>query len=390
MHIPDFSTYRTPQIHFGTGKITQLAQVSKSFGKKALLVTGSSSLHENGMIKSIIESFNSTGLTTLQFQVNSEPTVSLVDSGAEQFRSSGIDIVIAIGGGSVIDAGKAISAMIPVEKSVYDFIEGGGDQKHPGLKIPFIAVPTTSGTGSEASANSVLNIGGESGIKRSVRHPDFVPDVALVDPAMTLSCPPRITSSCGMDTLTQLIESYVSTGASPFTDALVEHILPGTSESLIKATENGSDIQSRTHLSYASLSSGITLANAGLGAVHGIAPVIGGWFPIPHGALCGLLLAPVTKKNISRLKTTDPNHNALKKYSRMGEILSAQRAQTVMEGCEILLEKLYSLKKTFYNSEISSYGVKEVHFSDIARESRCKNNPCELSARDIEEILKEL
>ena len=210
--------------------------------------------------------------------VSGEPSPELIDTTVEKYRNEAVDAIVAIGGGSVLDAGKAISAMLHRTESIKEFLEGVGTIEHPGTKLPFIALPTTSGTGSEATKNAVISHVGKSGYKKSLRHDNFVPDIAIVDPRFTLSCPQNITAASGMDCFTQLIESYLSDKANEYTDALAWEGLKEIKSSLVQSYMHGNDIQARTGMAFASLTSGICLANAGLGVVHGFASSIGGLY----------------------------------------------------------------------------------------------------------------
>lgn len=199
---------------------------------------------------------------------------------------------MAIGGGSVIDCGKAVAAMLVEDGSVQDYLEGVGTRKPSGAKIPFIAVPTTAGTGSEATKNAVV-CDRKEGYKKSLRHDAYMPDVAVIDPELTMTAPRPVTIACGLDAVSQLIESYTSTKANVFTDSLALTALSHASESLLPhCLDQGNDISLRGKMSYAALISGITLSHAGLGAVHGMAGPLGGLFPVPHGVTCGKLLFP--------------------------------------------------------------------------------------------------
>ncbi len=234
-------------------------------------------------------------------------------------------MVIAIGGGSVMDAGKAISAMVLQNDSVMAYLEGVGEGKqHNGLKVPMIAVATTSGTGSEATKNAVLSQVGENGFKKSLRHDNFVPNVAILDPELMVTCPQSVTVASGLDALTQLLGAYVSTKATPLTDALalsgIEHFKEGF---MGVCSGLSKDTQMRGHMAYASLMSGIVLANAGLGIVHGFASSVGGYFDIPHGVVCGTLLGEAVKLNIQLMNQDKDRYNeALKKYAKVGSILT--------------------------------------------------------------------
>ena len=231
-------------------------------------------------------------------------------------------MVVSIGGGSVIDAGKALSAMLPLDEPVKEYLEGVGTRKHPGTKIPFIAVPTTAGTGSETTGNSVLSETGPEGYKRSLRHENFIPDIALVDPELTLSCTSLQTAISGMDAFTQLLESFLSTRCNNLTDALALEGILHVRNSLKTAVSAGDDPEARAGMSYASMLSGIAITNAGLGLVHGFASSIGGRKDIPHGVICGTLMGIVNRAIIERLLKEGKDPAALEKYIRLGKLLS--------------------------------------------------------------------
>lgn len=333
------------------------------------------------------EKLQEAGIELFECIISGEPSPDYVDSIVNKYGDAEIKSVIAIGGGSVIDAGKAISAMLPLNESVKNFLEVIGDKKHPGVKVPFFALPTTAGTGAEASANAVLSSPGEKGFKRSIRHENLVPDYAIVDPQLMLDCPDNVTASCGMDALTQLLESYVSPKASVFTDSLIEKALPLIGNNLLKAAgPSRSDINVRTAMAYAALISGITLANAGLGVVHGIAPAIGGLFPVPHGVICGTLLAEATSMNIKKLSESEPSSDALKKYSRAGFLLSGKEGHG-RQGCELLIELLITYTQKLAIPKLSDYGISRDDLERILRDSGNKNNPVELSSEEMSKII---
>ncbi|MDG5816852.1 iron-containing alcohol dehydrogenase [Chitinispirillales bacterium ANBcel5] len=384
MQIESFNFYRTPQIIFGSGTIDKLGDLAARYGKKALLVTGSKSITKSGYRERIQQIFKRADIEEVNFTVEHEADSEMVDEAVKNHKNSSIDLVVAVGGGSVIDAGKAISAMLPQDESVKCYLEGFGDRKHNGVKVPFIAIPTTSGTGSEASANAVLTIDDK---KRSIRHPNLVPDIALIDPELTISCPPLVTASCGMDALTQLIESYVSTKSSPLTDHLIEGAVKGIANNLIKATENGDNSKHREKMAYASLISGITLANSGLGTVHGIAPIVGGRFPVAHGLICGLILAGVTEKTVKHLKQNAPDSIYVKKYARLSTLITESESAGLWEDCSRLVETLYNLKNKLKLPSLSTFKIDKEHLKEIALQSGNRNNPHPLSNSDIENIL---
>jgi alcohol dehydrogenase class IV len=271
------------------------------------------------------------------------------------------------------------------------FLEDVGDRKPTGNKIPFIAVPTTSGTGSEASANAVLSESGQNGFKKSLRHVNYVPDIAIVDPELTAGSPPPITAACGMDAFTQLLESYVSTKASSMTDPLAVSGIERVRECLIPAdcAAEGENLEAREGMAYAALISGITLANAGLGAVHGIAGAIGGFRPVPHGAACGALLGPVTKKTIDKLMTADTRHPSLRKYAAIGHLLSKSPFDTVENGCDKLLHYIDLWARKLHIPTLGDFGITRTDVEQIAIVSSSKNNPVELTKDEMTAILDE-
>ena len=311
--VDSFQFSSLPEIRFGPGKRQELTEVLRKFGTRILLLTGSSSIHNSGHGESIIRALDDAGLDVVRETIAHEPSPSMVDRIAEKGREQDSQVVVAVGGGSVMDAGKAVSAMIPVSGGIKDYLEGVGTLVHPGDKVPFIAMPTTSGTGSEMTKNAVISEVGEAGFKKSLRHDNFIPEVAIIDPEMMLSCPAPLTASSGMDAFSQLLESYISTSSNPMTDALALQGLKQIKKYLLRAFLEGEEnLEARSGMALAAMFSGITLAQAGLGLVHGFASPLGAHFHIPHGVVCGSLMAPVFAPTIDLLidQTDQP---ALKK-----------------------------------------------------------------------------
>ena len=390
MTINPFTFSRCPHIIFGQGKIKELGKIADRFGKTALLITGGFSFKKSGKFDVIIKNLQKNSINHFHYTVTGEPSPALVDKAVKTFKEKHIDFIISIGGGSVIDAGKAISAMMPSGDSVMDYIEGVGKGKiHNGNKLPFIAIPTTSGTGSEATKNAVLSRIGSDGFKKSLRRDNFVPDVALIDAELMKSCPPGITASCGMDALAQLLGSYVSTKASPLTDYIALSGLKYVKGCFIPVCSSGAkNLDMRAGMAYGSLMSGITLANAGLGIVHGLASPIGGYFNIPHGVVCGTLLAPATEINIKKLrKMKKANETALNKYAVAGVILSGKDRHNQDKNCNLLIKTLYDWSEALNIPLLSDYGIKKTDFDKIIADASNKNNPINLENDDIEKIL---
>ena len=385
--VGSFILSRLPVIHFGAGTAGKAAFLASEYGNSLLLVTGKSSFGKSEWGKGMHNELDEAGIKYDIISVSGEPSTSFIDRAVSIFRKRPPDAVLAVGGGSVIDAGKALSAMIPVDGKTWDYLEGNPDrQPHPGNRLPFIAMPTTAGTGSEATKNAVLTVEGQPALKKSLRHDRFVPDVAIVDPELAAGCPADVTAASGLDAVTQLLEAWVSTNASPVTDALAYSGLDRAFKSIREAVNNGDDPAARSDMAYAALISGIVLANAGLGAVHGFASVLGGRYNVPHGVVCGTLLGSVTRTNIDLLRKSG-ERRYLEKYSRAGKLLcsSADKSDDYYISC--LADELDRLITDFNIPRLGSYGIAAGHIDGLARETGIKNNPARLEREDLKNIL---
>jgi len=389
--IPTFRFSRIPDVHFGAGTFSRLADLIARRGGNVLLVTGKRSLEVGGRKDMLLDALREKGVTVFHVSVTGEPTPELVDETAARYRGFGIEVVCAVGGGSVIDAGKAVSAMLPKEgDSVSDYLEGVGTETHDGVKVPFIAAPTTAGTGSEATKNAVLSRVGPRGFKKSLRHDNLVPDTAVIDPELTLSCPEPVTTASGMDAFCQLLEAYVSVKATPMTDALALSGLEYASRNLLPAcTDGAGDLHVRTGMSYAALLSGVALANAGLGIVHGLASAIGGLFDIPHGVICGTLLAPAVRTTIERLRGLGEEGDLfLEKYARVGATVTGGGGRGTAWCCDALAAELERWAELLDLPFLGDYGVSEADVENILDGTANKNNPVELGREDIRRIVE--
>ncbi len=384
-----FSLLPLPVIHFGAGRFSLLADLAGSFGRTVLVVTGSHALQHSGRLTALMDSLNTAGMRAFHLVVDREPSPEMVDSAVATFRERSIDVVLAVGGGSVLDTGKAVSAMLRYELPVERFIEGQKDVvQHDGRKVPFIAVPITSGTGSEVTNNAVISRVGRNGFKRSLRHVAFVPDIALIDPELMVTVSPELTAASGMDACTQLLEAYTSPFASPYTDELACSGLEYFSRSFFAAcTDRADDSGVRGDIAYAALMSGIALANAGLGIVHGFASSVGGLIDIPHGTLCATLLAEATRENIEQLRLIDGKHPQLQKYAKAGAILSGVAADDLASGCELLLETLKNWQERLSFPKLSCYGIIPEDVDGIVRATRSKSNAVQLDNAAMKRIL---
>lgn len=386
--IESFQFSKLPEIHFGRGKRQELFSLVPGYGKNALLLTGSSSIHNSGHGDEIISGLKAAGTRLYHEVIAHEPSPSMVDGIVERHRGNGIDVVIAVGGGSVMDAGKAVSAMIPVDGSIKHYLEGVGDREHPGDKIPFIALPTTSGTGSEMTKNAVISEVGEQGFKKSLRHNNFIPEMAIIDPEMTLSCPAGLTASSGMDAFTQLLESYVSRIANPMTDALALQGLKQIKKYLLRAfLEGDNNLEARSGMALAAMFSGITLSHAGLGLVHGFASPLGACFDIPHGVVCGSLMAPVFAQTIENLED-QPDHPALQKLVIVSKVFADFKYKTDAEYLQSFKEKLIHITGLLEVPRLSEYGFKEESIPKIVELTSHKSHPVTLSDSQMAELLR--
>ena len=386
--VKPFQFSRLPLIYFGSGKLSDLPGIAARYGSSCLLLTGEKSFISSPRAASLPGQFEKRNIQVHQIRVKSEPSPELIDEAVSKYSDERIDFVISIGGGSVIDAGKAVSAMLGKTGSVAEYLEVVGSKEHPGTKVPFIAIPTTSGTGSEATKNAVISKVGNDGFKRSLRHDNLVPDIALIDPELTLSCPPDITAAAGMDCFTQLVEAYLSDRSNEFTDALATEGFKAVKRSLLRCYTSGEDISARTDMSFAALTSGICLANAGLGAVHGLAGTMGAMFDIPHGVVCGTLMAPANEVNVRELRKISPDHPALKKYATLGRIFSDPEGRDDDFYISSFVDYLHRLSERLKLPRLEKYGIRRKYVSNICQQTDTKNNPVRLSQELLAEIIE--
>jgi alcohol dehydrogenase len=293
-----------------------------------------------------------------------------------------------------MDAAKAIAGLLRLKQSVLDFLEGVGPElPYPGPAVPLIAVPTTAGTGSEATRNAVLSRHGEDGFKKSFRDDKLVAEVAIIDPDLLATCPRDVIAANGMDALTQLIESYVSIKANVFNDALGISGLRAARDGLIRLYQSaGADADARERMAYASLVSGINLAQTGLGSVHGLASPLGAFYPIPHGVVCGTLVATATRTNINAMLEREADNAALERYARVSEVLAQRRFKSTGAALDHLVELLQQWTYDMKLESLSSYGLKSSgldHVVKHARGSSMKTNPIVLTDEEIKSILVE-
>jgi alcohol dehydrogenase class IV len=371
------------RIVFGAGTLQEIGPIAPSMGRRALLVTGS----QPERAARLVSLLNQAHVEAFPFSVSKEPEISTVEDGVRHARANQCDLVISFGGGSVIDAGKAIAAMLTNPGEVLDYLEVvGRSQPLNQPSAPFIAIPTTAGTGTEVTRNAVLASPAHQ-VKVSLRSPLMLPRVALVDPRLTLDLPPAVTAASGLDALTQLIEPYLSCRANPMTDALCVEGIRRAGRSLRRVFEDGRDLEARENMSLAGLWSGMALANAGLGAVHGFAGPIGGMFPAPHGAVCAALLPHVTAVNLRALQQRQPDSELLTRFEDLGRLLTEKPTATAEDG----VRWLESLVRDLQIPGLGSYGITPAHADELVQKataaSSMKGNPLPLTADELKQAL---
>lgn len=392
MNLAPFSISLLPKIEFGAGSLGKLPGLAASFGKRALIVTGGKSFQASGHWERLTQALKQQGMRWEELKVMQEPSPQLVDAAVDQFREADIDVVLGIGGGSVLDAAKAIAGLLKPGNSVMDHLEGVGPElPYQGPATPFVAVPTTAGTGSEATKNAVLSVHGKEGFKKSFRDEKLVPRYAVVDPDLLETCPPDLIAANGMDALTQLLESLVSTRANPLTDALAMSGLTAARDGLLQWYEQGPRAaEGRAKMAYAALLSGITLAQVGLGSVHGLAAPLGAFFPIPHGVVCGTLVAEATRANIDVMEQRDAENPALIKYAQAGRLFRNRTHLEPVGARVFLVHTLAELTKQLNLPRLSAYGVGEAdlyHVVAHCRGSSMKTNPIVLTDEEVKAVL---
>jgi len=375
----NFEFATATRIIFGPGRLREVGPLAAQCGRRAFVVTGRNSQRAEPLFSLLREN----QIDSVPFSVAGEPEIQTVENAVAAARREQCDLVISIGGGSVIDAGKAVAAMMGNSGELLDYVEViGRGNALASPSAPFIAIPTTAGTGAEVTRNAVL-ASPHDRLKVSLRSPFMLPELALVDPELTYDLPPEITASTGLDALTQLIEPYVSSRANPLTDALCTKGLHRIARSLRRAVLDGRDHPAREDMALASLLGGLALANAGLGAVHGLAGPIGGMFPAPHGAVCGVLLPHVMEINLRALRTSRPNSEAVRRYATVAGLLTGKPEATADDGVEWVRQ----LVKDFKIPGLSTYGVRGDHSVDLAEKaansSSIKGNPLLLNSAEF-------
>jgi alcohol dehydrogenase class IV len=372
------------RILFGAGTIRDAGKIASEFGRRALVVTGRNPARADIFLQLL----SAQEITAVTFSIAGEPDLQTIQRGTALARKEKCDHVIAIGGGSALDSGKAIAAMVANDGELLDYLEIiGRSQPLTKTPLPFIAIPTTAGTGSEVTRNAVLASPGHRA-KVSLRSPLMLPRVAIVDPELTHDLPPAITASTGLDALTQLIEPYVCSRANPVTDALCVEGIKRAAKSLRNVFTDGRNAAAREDMALASVFGGIALANAGLGAVHGLAGPIGGMFPAPHGAVCAGLLPRVMEINLQALQQREPASAALQRYNHIAQLLTGNERATASDSVPWLRQLSTDLKIP----PLRTYGITTADFAELieraGKASSMKANPISLTSEELREILQ--
>jgi alcohol dehydrogenase class IV len=378
----NFEFATASRILFGEGKLRDAGALAADMGSRALVVEGRS-----GRAEHLLRILHTTGIATTSVRVAGEPTTAFVELAAEHARRERCDLVVALGGGSVIDAGKAVAALITNLGPLRDYLEVvGRAQPLTERSAPFIAIPTTAGTGAEVTRNAVLMVE-EERVKVSLRSPYMLPTVALVDPELTHALPPALTASTGLDALTQCIEPFVSPQANPLTDSVAREGMHRAAGALRRAFHNGRDVEARRDMALASLCGGLALANAKLGAVHGFAAPLGGMFPVPHGMVCARLLPHVVEVNVRALRARAPMSPALARYDEVAHILTGDAGARAEDAVAWLRE----LTDELAISRLGAYGVREDDVLGLVAQARrassMQGNPIVLTDDELVEIL---
>ena len=367
------------RVLFGPGRADELSELLPTLGQRVLLCTGGNPSRHRHLLGGVDP--------VAVVAVPHEPTVDEVRIATGDARTAGVDVVVAIGGGSVLDLGKAVAVLLGNGTDPLDHLEvvgRGVPVERPA--VPYVAVPTTAGTGAEATANAVHS-SPEHGIKASIRSPRMVAAIALVDPLLTLTCPPGVTASSGHDSLTQCLEPFVSPRANPASDAVAAEGLRRGARALRRAYEHGEDREAREEMALCSLFGGIALANAKLGAVHGVAGVVGGMVDAPHGAVCAALLAPVVEANLRALREREPASPALRRYAEVARLLTGRDGATVEDAVVWLRETVAALDVP----SLGAVGLRPAHHAEVAekaaRSSSMQGNPVRLTEEELVTVL---
>lgn len=373
------------RIIFGNGSLKMVSEIAPGLGRKVLVVTGSGSVP----LEPLLEVLEDAGVGVSVFRVGYEPDIPTIDRGLQQAKDEACEFVVGFGGGSSLDSAKAISALLTNTGKLMDYLEVvGKGQKIANRAAPMIALPTTAGTGAEVTRNAVIS-SPEHHVKVSMRSPLMIPRVAIVDPELTLTMPPSVTASTGMDALTQVIEAYVSKRANPMTDIISAEGIQRGARSLLMAYQDGQNLTAREDMALTSLFGGLALANGGLGAVHGFAGPIGGMFQAAHGAICASLLPYVMKYNARAIQTLPGMEGLLQRFQKVASWVTRKPDASIEEGVVWLEELAIAL----HIPGLLDIGIEKAVFPRIIEKSKVSSsmqkNPVRLDEQNLKAILSD-
>ncbi|HEX2971422.1 MAG TPA: iron-containing alcohol dehydrogenase [Tepidisphaeraceae bacterium] len=387
-----FEFYNVGRIVFGRGQAARIGELAKQFGAAALLVYNTTEPGAGGETDRVADALRKAGMRVVFLRQRGEPWVGVVDAAVETARRGGCDVVIGLGGGSAIDTAKATAGLLSNGGSALDYMEVvGKGQKITRPAAPWIAMPTTAGTGAEATRNAVVGYP-EKQFKASIRSEYLLARVAVVDAELGVNVPPEVTASSGMDALCQLIESYTSNNANAMSDALAIQGIPLAARALRRVYADGRDLDAREDMAMAALLSGITLANAGLGAVHGFASPLGASFPVPHGAACAALLPHVIAANIQAMRAESARHVGLARYAVIGRALAGQSDLENDAAIEMCAQFTASLARDLKIPALGQFGLGVGDIPGMValarKSSSMRYNPVTLSETTLSDILR--
>ncbi|MBF8282477.1 MAG: iron-containing alcohol dehydrogenase [Anaerolineales bacterium] len=373
------------RVLFGPGTLREVAPLAAAFGRRALVVTG----RHVERAAPLLDQLHRQGVATVTFTVSGEPATATALAGVQFAKEAACDLVIGFGGGSALDTGKAVAALLTNGGELLDYLEViGRGQPLTQSSAPYIAIPTTAGTGSEVTRNAVLASPGHR-VKVSLRSPLMLPRLAVVDPELTYALPPEVTAATGLDALTQLVEPFVSNSANPMTDAICREGMRRVARSLRRAYETGSDAAAREDMALASLFGGMALANAKLGAVHGLAGPLGGLFLAPHGAICARLLPIVMEANVRALQLRASNSPALARYDEVAQSLTGNATAAAADGVGWVRDVCAAMAV----SPLSRFSLTKADFPAVVAQaqqaSSMKGNPVPLTDQEVTDILEQ-
>ena len=385
-----FTIASTGNLLFGPGTFAELDHQLALHGYMHVAFISSRTLSGTDRFLGVVRTLRAKGIAATVFTVSGEPTVASIDAVSESVATSGCDVVVGIGGGSALDSAKAVSVMalqLVTQKtsiSVKRYLEGVGDLTPPCERLPLIAIPSTAGTGSEATKNAVIADIGPKGFKKSLRHDAYIPDLVIIDPSLAVGLPRAVTAASGLDALTQLMEAYTSNKANPFIDALALDAIGKAGNALPRLLETDpSDISSRSDMAYAAYISGMSIANSGLGYVHGIAGPLGGLHAAAHGILCGSLIAPVNRAMAGTHAHTDAYGIFTGKMERIARLWHVEG----LDGVVTHLEKLSGLANF---PRLRTFGFTEPELRTIGSKEVGRNSPVLIPSDNLVDILLSL